>query len=75
MEPLKTKLYNELGIESMKLRQWFRRLCYFFKIQQSGLTQYLNDLIPKPSLRYTTRLSPLPNLEPNVLGIRFFHIL
>ena len=58
-----TKLYKELGIESMKLRQWFRRLCYFFKIQWSGLPQYLNDLIPKPSLRYSTRFSPLPNFK------------
>ena len=47
----------------MKLRQWFRRLCYFFKIQSSGLPQYLNDLIPKPSLRYSTRFSPLPNFK------------
>ena len=31
------KLYNEIGIESMKLRQWFRRVYYFFKIQSSGL--------------------------------------
>ena len=58
-----TKLYNELGIESMKLRQWFRRLCYFFKIQSSGLPQYLNDLIPKPSLRYATRFAPLVNFK------------
>ena len=58
-----TKLYNELGIESMKLRQWFRRLCCFFKIKSSGLPHYLNDLIPKPSLRYTTRFSPLPNFK------------
>ena len=58
-----TKLYNELGINSMKLRQWFRRLFYFLKIQSSGLPQYLNDLIPKPSLRYTTRFSPLPNFK------------
>ena len=58
-----TKLYNELGIESMKLSPWFRRLCYFFKIQSSGLPQYLNDLIPKPFLRYTTRFSPLPNFK------------
>ena len=58
-----TKLYKELGVESMKLRQWFRRLCYFFKIQSSGLPQYLNDLIPKPSLRYSTRFSPLPNFK------------
>ena len=28
-----TKLYNELGIESTKLRQWFKRFCYFFKIE------------------------------------------
>ena len=56
-------LYNESGIDSMKLRQWFRRLCYFFKIQSSGLPQYLNDLIPKPSLRYTTAFSPLPNFK------------
>ena len=34
-----TKLYKELGIKSMKLRQWFRRLCYFFKIRLSGLPQ------------------------------------
>ena len=58
-----TKLYKELGVESMKLRQWFRRLCYFFKIQSSGLPQYLNDLIPKPSLRYSTRFLPLPNFK------------
>ena len=38
-----TKLYKELGIESMKLGQWFRRLFYFFKIQSSGLPQYLNS--------------------------------
>ena len=47
----------------MKLRQWFRCLCYFFKIQSRGLPQYLNDLIPKPSLRYSTRFSPLPNFK------------
>ena len=47
----------------MKLRQWFRRLCYFFKIQSSGLPQYLNDLIPKPSLHYTKPFSPLPNFK------------
>ena len=61
-----TKLYNELGIESMKLRQWFRRLCYFFKIQSSGLPQYLNDFITKPSLPYTTRFSPLPNFKVRI---------
>ena len=47
----------------MKLKQWFRFLCYFFKIQSSGLPQYLNYFIPNPSLCYTTRFSPLPNFK------------
>ena len=41
------KLYDELEIESMKPKQWFRRLYYFFKIQSNGLPRYLNDLIYK----------------------------
>ena len=56
-------IYNELGIKSMKLRQWFKHLCYFFKIQSSGLPQYLDDLIPKPSLHYTIRFSLFPNFK------------
>ena len=73
-----TKLYNELyRTRSVKLRQWFRCLCYFFKIQSSGLPQYLNDLIPKPSLSYTTRFSPLPNFKVRTKLFRnsFIHIL
>ena len=46
----------------MKLRQWFRHVI-FFKIQSNGLPQYLNYLIPKASLHYTTRFSPLPNFK------------
>ena len=65
MGPLKQNyiLYDKLGIESMKLRQWFRHLCYVFKIKSSGLPQYLNDLIRKPSLHYITRFSALPNVK------------
>ena len=50
----------------MKLRQWLRRLCYFFKMQSSGFLQYSNDLIPKLSLRYSTRFSPLPNFKVRI---------
>ena len=28
-----TKLYNKLGLESLKFRKWFRQLCTFFKIK------------------------------------------
>ena len=27
------KIYNELGIESLKFRRWFRRLCVFLKLK------------------------------------------
>ena len=57
------KLYKELGIESMKPQAMVQASVYFFKIQSSGLPQYLNDLIPKPPLRYSTRFSPLPNFK------------
>ena len=29
------KLYQELGLESLKQRRWFRKLCYFFKITKN----------------------------------------
>ena len=51
----KEKLYRELGIESLKSRRWFRRLCFFFKIQSTGLPQYLFDLIPQNNNIYNTR--------------------
>ena len=50
-----TKLYNELGLESLKFRRYFRRLCTFFKIQQSGLPSYLYNLIPHSNHSYITR--------------------
>ena len=31
------KLYKELGVESLKFRHWFRKLCLFFKIIKYGL--------------------------------------
>ena len=41
----KVKLYKELGLESLKSRRWFRRLCYFYKIKTFGLPSYLSNLI------------------------------
>ena len=26
------KLYQELGLESLRKRRWYRKLCHFFKI-------------------------------------------
>ena len=48
------KLYNEIWLESLKFRRWFRNLCTFYKIKSTGLPSYLYDLIPKSSHMYNT---------------------
>ena len=49
------KLYNEIGLESLKIRQWFRKFYAFYKIKSTGLSSYLFDLIPKSSHMNNTR--------------------
>ena len=50
-----TKLYKKLGLEPLKFRRWFRRLCTFFKIKTSGKPKYLFNLIPTGQHSYNTR--------------------
>ena len=49
------KLYNEIGLESLKIRHWFRKFYAFYKIKSTGLSSYLFDLIPKSSHMNNTR--------------------
>ena len=53
----KVKLYKELGLESLKSRRWFRRLCCFYKIKTFGLPSYLSNLISSGFHSYNTRNS------------------
>ena len=39
-----TKLYSELGLESLRSRRWFRHLCTLYKIKTTGLPSYLNNV-------------------------------
>ena len=57
------KLYNELGLESLYDRRWFRKLIFFYKI--------INDLSPP----YLRRLLPQPNVNTsyNVRNKRLLH--
>ena len=55
-ETSRFKIYNKIGLESLKFRQWFRRFCTFWKIKSTGLPSYLFDLIAKSSHMYNTRL-------------------
>ena len=47
-----SKLYNELGFESLKFRCWFWKLCTFYKIKTTGVPEYLFDLIPETNHIY-----------------------
>ena len=38
--------YSYLGLESLKQRRWFRKLCYFFKITKNQSPKYLSDKMP-----------------------------
>ena len=49
------KLYEELGLESLQLRRWFRKLSFFYKLFNSEHPNYLFKLIPLRSSNYVTR--------------------
>ena len=43
----KVELYQEIGLESLQLRYWYRKLGMFYKIFKSKTPQYLFKLIPE----------------------------
>ena len=45
------KLYQELGLKSLKQR-WFRKLCHFLKITKNQSPKYLFDKIPTTRTAY-----------------------
>ena len=49
------KLYQELGLELLQSRRWYRKLCLFFKLKKSKHPSYLSDIIPKVLSTRTTR--------------------
>ena len=51
----RSKLYKELGLQSLKSGRTFRCLCLFHKIISTGLPTYLFNLIPKSTHGYQTR--------------------
>ena len=58
----KEKLYQELGLESLKDRRWIRKLCYLYKIISTKKPSYLYSLLPsiQRSYRNPYTFQPLP---------------
>ena len=42
----KEKLYQELGLESLKDRRWLRRLSYLYKIASTKMPPYRHEILP-----------------------------
>ena len=54
------KIYQELGLESLKNRRWYKRLCCMFKIMNEEAPKYLNNMTPKGQQTIVTRNSNIP---------------
>ena len=53
----KERLYEELGLESLSKRRWYRRMCLFWKIINNSAPKYLTILLP------STQYSRNPNRQ------------
>ena len=74
-ESSREKIYQELGLESLKLRRWYRKLCFFCKILKDESPSYLFDIIPKFNRQRETRNSsnlPLVNVKHEFFRNTFF---
>ena len=49
------KLFEELGLESLQHRRWYRKLCCFYKILKYQSPKHLFNIIPKLNRAYPTR--------------------
>ena len=52
----KLKIYEKLGLESLKFRRWMCHLCVFYKIKIWGHPNYLYKLIPAKCYPYNTHI-------------------
>ena len=53
----KEKICQELGLESLESRLWFRKLCFFYKSLKNKSPHYLFKIIPQRRSSYITRNS------------------
>ena len=49
------KIYQELGLESLQSRRWYRKLAMFYKIYKDKNPFYLFKVIPEKTSSYATR--------------------
>ena len=65
------RIYLELGLESLKNRRWYKRLCCMFKIMNEEAPKYLTNLIPKGQQTIVTRNSNMPSVYCKTDGFKY----
>ena len=63
------KLYQELGLESLRPGRWLRKLCVFYKIYKNKSPSYLYNLIPDRMKFYSARHSQHSQID-NISNIK-----
>ena len=66
------KLYQELGLESLRSRRWLRKLCLFYKIDKNKSPSYLYSSIPGSVKFYSTQSSQIDNISNIKTRSNFF---
>ena len=75
LESIREKLYQELGLESLQLRRWYRKLCCFYKIHNKQALEYLTEPIQTRNEAHQARhVANIPSLsfKHNFLKNTFF---
>ena len=69
------KIYQELGIESLQLHRWYRKLCLFYQVFKNEDPKYLFHPIPVRCTPYVTRTGsniPFIKTKHNFFKYYFF---
>ena len=68
------KIYQELGLKSLKSRRWYKRLSCMFKLIKKEDPNYLINLIPKcePAIRTRNNNFPAYNCRTDCFKYSFF---
>ena len=57
------KIYQELPLESLRVRRWYKHLSCMLKIAKEEAPNYLINLIPKIKQTTRTRINRLPTFD------------
>ena len=57
------KLNQELNLESLKSRRWYKRLCCMYKIMTEKAPNFLRNLIPKCDPTIKTKNKSIPTFH------------